>query len=277
LPCIGGFQIVRELGRGGMGIVYQAVREADGLSVAIKTIEPAVAVRPTQVRRFLREVDILRQLQHPNIISFYESGQSNGLLYFVMEYIDGPDASRYLKQRGNPLPVRSAVRMLCQLLAALTYAHDKGFVHRDIKPANLLVAGDDKHKSVKLADFGLARVYQASRMSGLTFKGDIGGTMAFMPPEQITHFRDVTPAADQYSAAATLYTLLTGRLLFDFNSSELPPQSVVLQEDPVPIRDRRSDVPEQLAGALQRALAKDSTRRFPNVGAFRSALSRYAR
>src|SRR5262245_37970153 len=162
-----------------------------------------------------------------------------------MEYVPGVDAQKLVKQRG-PLPVRTAVKLIGQALLALEYAHAKGFVHRDLKPANLLVTGDPRRRVVKLADFGLARVYQASQLSGLTLSGDMGGTVAFLPPEQITSYRDAQPAADQYAAAATLYYLLTAELLYDFKASKLPALAVILQEEPVPIRKRRPDLPAEL-------------------------------
>src|SRR6185312_13533101 len=113
-----------------------------------------------------------------------------------------------------------------------------GFVHRDIKPANILLAEEGDKKSVKLADFGLARVYQESRLSGLTMQGEVGGTLAFMPPEQITDFRKAKPAADQYSAAAALYNLLTGHLLFNLPKAASQQFAQILQEEPIPIRQR---------------------------------------
>ena len=121
---------------------------------------------------------------------------------------------------------------------------------------------------VKLADFGLARVYQASRMSGLTMKGEVGGTVAFMPPEQITQFRDVSALADQYSAAVTLYNLLTDRFLYGDGAARTQTLTGVLQEPPVPIRERRPDLPAELAAVIHRAVEKDPRDRFPDVRAF---------
>jgi eukaryotic-like serine/threonine-protein kinase len=181
-----------------------------------------------------------------------------------------------LRERG-PLPIREAVRITCQMLSALAYAHANGFVHRDIKPANILLAEMGEKKSVKLADFGLARVYQASRLSGLTMQGEVGGTLAFMPPEQITDFRKVKPAADQYSAAAALYNLLTGQLLFDFPKTSSQQFAQILQDDPVPIRQRRADLPEELAAVIHKALAKAPEARFSDVRTFRTMLMPFAR
>jgi serine/threonine-protein kinase len=167
--------------------------------------------------------------------------------------------------------------MTYQLLSALSYAHARGFVHRDIKPANLLIAQEGDKKSVKLADFGLARIYQESRMSGLTVEGDVGGTVAFMAPEQVVSFRKTPPSADQYSAAATLYNLLTAQLPFDFEAGKgSAGLALILQNDPVPIRQRRPDLPEELAAIIHRALAKDPADRFPDVDAFKKALKPFA-
>jgi eukaryotic-like serine/threonine-protein kinase len=274
-PAVAGYEVVREVGRGGMGIVYEAVRRADGARVALKTVVPAVEGSPAQVQRFLREARILCQLDHPHIVVFREMGEAAGLLFFAMDYVAGTDAGRLLKRHG-PLGVRAAVRLLCQVLSALEHAHENRFVHRDVKPANILVAEEGSKKVVKLADFGLARVYQESQLSGLTLQGEIGGTLAFMPPEQITNFRDVNPAADQYSAAATLYNLLTGRFLYDFKKAATA-VAVILTEDPVPIEERRRDLPARLVGAIRRATARAPTDRFPDVRAFRRALLPFGR
>jgi serine/threonine-protein kinase len=275
-PPIPGYQLVRELGRGGMGVVFLAVRDADGSEVALKTIIPAVAANRAQVERFLREATILKQLDHPHIVAFREMGEANGMLYFAMDYVPGSDAGRLRKQHKR-LPVRTAVRLICQALQGLEYAHAKGFVHRDIKPANLLVADEDGGKKVKLADFGLARLYQASQLSGLTLSGDVGGTTAFLPPEQITRYREAKPLADQYAAAATLYYLLTGKMVYDFAESSMQPLALILQEDPVPIAERGVELPDGLADVIHRALAREPKKRFPHVKAFRQALLPFGR
>ena len=156
-------------------------------------------------------------------------------LFFAMDYVPGRDAEKLVKENG-PLPIDRAVRLTCDMLEALCYAHARRFVHRDIKPSNLLVTTSEGIDVLKLADFGLARVYHSSRISGLTITGDIRGTPPFMPPEQITRYRDVTPACDLYSAGATLYYLLTGCYVYDFPKRVELRLLKILEEDPVPIR-----------------------------------------
>ncbi len=259
---IPGYQVVRELGRGGMGIVYQALRTADGRLVALKTIKPAVDPTPVEIDRFLREAQILSELDHPNIVSFHELGESNGLLYFAMDYVAGTDAAHLLRQHGGPLPIARAVDLVCQLLRALDYAHAKGFVHLDVKPSNMLVTQEGGRDVVRLSDFGLARIYLTSKMSGLSTNDECGGTAPFMAPEQINDLRATKPSADQYSAAATLYNFLTDRFIYDFPKKLHAKIMKILLEDPVPIRDRRPDLPEGLAAIIHRALARDPLARY---------------
>jgi serine/threonine-protein kinase len=274
---IPGYRLVRELGKGGMGVVYLALRGSDGSLVALKTILPEVAGTEAQVEKFLREAKILRALNHPHIVAFRDMGQARGQFFFAMDYVRGTDA-RGLVDRDGPLAVGRAVRLTCQLLEALEFAHGRGFVHRDIKPANLLVADPGPAEVAKLGDFGLAKVYQASQFSGLTLEGEKGGTYAFMAPEQITSFRDAKPPVDQYSTGATLYYLLTGAYVFDFAAVAHPLLlKKILEEEPVPVRERRPEVPEALAAAVHRALAKDPKERFADVKSLRKALSGFAR
>jgi serine/threonine-protein kinase len=273
---IPGYKVLRELGQGGMGVVYQAVRDSDDMVVALKTISPTLSPSKADVERFFREARILCDLDHPHIVSFLEMGQSKNRLFFAMEFIDGQDADQLLKQKG-PLPIGRAVTMMGQLLQALDYAHAKGFVHRDIKPSNLLLEHLAGRDHLKLGDFGLARVYQNSQLSGLTLTGDLGGTASFMPPEQITHYREVKPPGDLYAVAATLYRLLTNRYIYDLPGNLQMALLKVLQEDPVPIRERREDIPRALADVIHRALAKEPDKRFPNAKSMRKALLPFAK
>jgi hypothetical protein len=267
---IPGYRPLKVLGEGGMGVVYLATRTTDGVEVAVKMLKTARGVGDAAVQRFLREARILGKLNHPNIVGFHETGAVGRDPYIVMEFVKGADASTALKKDG-PLPVYTAVAYACQLLDALEYAHGRGFVHRDVKPANMLIEERGRERVVKLADFGLARAYEASQLSGVTLPGDQGGTVAFMAPEQVTHFRDAKAAADQYSAAASLYHLLTGCHVFDF-ADGVHPLIQILTEKAVPLRRRRSEVPVKLAEAVHRALAKEPAERFPDVVTFRVAI-----
>ncbi len=273
LPTIPGFRLEKELGKGGMGAVYLAQDESTGEPVALKTIIPAVVGAPGVVARFLREASILRQLDHPNVIRFRSIGQSptDGRLYFAMDYAPGTDAAKLVRKSG-PLDVRQAVRIACQALEGLAYAHARGFVHRDIKPHNILLTKVEGHTRVKVADFGLARLYHSSPMSGLTVMGSVGGSTHYMPPEQILDFRQAKPAADQYALAATLYYLLTAHKIHDYPEGNRQALMMILHNDPIPIRSRRAEIPEALSAAIQKALSREPAARFPDASAFRKAL-----
>jgi eukaryotic-like serine/threonine-protein kinase len=273
---IPGFQVERVLGEGGMGIVFRARREADRAIVALKTISPAIAGSEGTIARFLREASVLRQLEHPHIVKFDRLGHAGGRLFFVMEFVAGLDADALLKKQKKPLSVGLAVGLVCQALDALAYAHDLGFVHRDIKPRNVLVARQANRPHVKLTDFGLARIYLTSPLSGLTITGHVAGTSGFMAPEQVTDFRKVRPTADQYSAGAMLYYLLTGKKVYDFPPEIQNQLLMILQEDPIPIRSRRAEIPAELAAIVERALARAPEDRFPDVRTMREALQPFA-
>ena len=266
------YRIVRELGRGGMGVVHLAVTLADGSPVAIKTITPAVAGSDATLARFLREAGILRRLDHPSIVRFLEVGHADGRFYFAMEYVPGLDAADLMKELGSPLPIGRGVNLACQILDGLAYAHAMGFVHRDIKPNNLLVANLNGRDVAKLADFGLARTYQTSPLSGLSMTGEFGGTAGFLAPEQITNFRQARPATDLYAVGATLYHLLTGTRPYDFPSNVERQLLMILQDDPIPIRQRNPEVPEALAEVIHRSLARNPADRFPDAVAMCAAL-----
>lgn len=273
---IPGYQVIRKIGAGGMGIVYLALRMKDGNLLAIKTIHPAVPGTEAQIERFHREARILSELEHPNIVAFREMGKTEEVLFFAMDFVRGIDATGLLKKTG-PMPIPRAVGLVCQLLEALAYAHAKGFVHRDIKPPNLLVAEEKGREVVRLADFGLARVYQASELSGLTVMGEFAGTVPFMAPEQIAHFRDAKPGVDQYAAGATLYNLLTNRFTHDFPRDPKQRLLMILQDKPISILERRPDLPRKLANVIHRALAREPRERFPDVEAMRQALLQFNR
>jgi eukaryotic-like serine/threonine-protein kinase len=175
--------------------------------------------------------------------------------------------------KGGRLPIPQAVDLVCQTLDALVHAHRAGIVHRDVKPNNILVTQGGVRDSVKLGDFGLARIYHNSSLSGLTIDGDVRGTLGFLAPEHVRDLRGVGPEADQYGAGATLYYLLTGEYTYDFPEDDFQEcLRIVLHEDARPISEVRPDVPQGLAAVIHRSLARESTERFPDAESMRQAL-----
>lgn len=268
---IGQYELAEMIGRGGMGVVHRAVRLADRQPVALKMIRPDVETTERDIQLFLREAEVLRNLKHPRIIRFHEIDEQNGQLYFAMEYFRAPNAADLLKE-NSPLAVSVAVEIACQVLEALSYAHERRYVHRDIKPENVLVKVTEGIVETKLADFGLARVYQTSRMSGITLQGEIGGSLAFAPPEYLTNYRDAAPAGDLYSVGAMLYTLLTGELIYEFPESVAKAVLLVLQSNPIPIVNRRKDLPQELVAIIEKSLNRDAATRFASAAEMRMAL-----
>ncbi len=263
-----------KLGSGGTGVVVRATRQTDGQPVAIKFLRPAVLGNSVDYQRFQREIDILRQLDHPAIVRLLDMGATSGLLYFVMELVDGENAKTWAERQTKPVQLPIGVGIISRVLAALDYAHSRGFVHRDVKPGNVLIRQSENTLFVKLTDFGLARAYHESKLSGLTLTGDVCGTPKFMAPEQITDARQVLPTSDQYAAAATLYWLLTKQHTHDFEPAIHRALHQILLAEPVPIQQRRDDIPDGLAAVIHRALSKDPADRFESVSSFRDALRR---
>jgi serine/threonine-protein kinase len=270
-PAVPGYRVGRELGRGAMGVVYHAVREADGEEVAVKSLLPAMPITRIALGRFVREAEILRELSHPNIVGFREAGAVGPLLYFVMEYVPGTSAAAVLREHG-PLAPDRVLSWARQFLDALAHAHEKGYVHRDIKPSNLLVVGPSGAEVVKVSDFGLARAYEESSMSGLTLANASGGTPAFMPPEQVNDFRSARPSADQYAAAATLFQLLTARAVYEPTETTQQMLRRILVEEPIPLRPGALPLPAPFDPVIRRALSRNPDARFADVRAMLAAL-----
>ncbi len=274
LPQFPGYRTIRTLGHGAMGVVYEADSLVDRSRVAIKVVSPNVAATPEDLSRFIREASILKDLVHPNIVRYRDLNQRDGELYIVMDYIDGKTAETLIAESAEPMSVTRAVGLTQQLLDALSYAHQRGYVHRDVKPANVMIEMRDGVERLSLTDFGLAKTYQSSKLSGLTMTGEIGGTTPFMPPEQITNYRKVEPAADQYSAAATLYYLLTKQHIYNFPREPAQQLLMILQDPPISIDKRRPGLPGDLVEIVHTALSRDPSQRFTSVLAFQKALGR---
>lgn len=268
------FQMIRVIGQGGMGSVMLGRAESDGRAVAIKTLLPEVAVSEQSLKRFLREIEVSASLVHPNIVSYIEHGTHNGLVYLVTEFIAGMDAARLAKHRGGKLDYREMVAVVSQTLAALDFAHNQGFVHRDIKEQNILVIGDGTNLQAKLTDFGLSKSFKQTGMSGVTMVGDVAGTIAYMPPEQVRDFKDVKPPSDIYAMGMTAYSLLTGAHALDIAPKAGIAETVkaIFEKPIIPIRARIPNVPVHVAAVIETALSKHPESRWRTAGAMREAL-----
>jgi serine/threonine-protein kinase len=190
-----------------------------------------------------------------------------------MEYVVGTNLEALAQAEPGSYPIAQACRMTCQVLKGLEQAHKLGFVHRDIKPENILIGRVPEGGLIaKISDFGLAKSFRGLGLSGLTFSGEMRGTVPFMPPEQMLDFKTVLPSGDLYATAATLYYLLSCKFIYDEGAEGGDLIRVLLEENPVPIQNRRSDVPAGLAQVLEKCLARDPNNRYPTAIAMRHAL-----
>ncbi|QFG22303.1 protein kinase [Actinomadura sp. WMMB 499] len=262
---IAGLTLLRELGRGGMGVVHLA-RDATGAEVALKLMLPRAAADDTARRRFLTEVELTRSLRHRHITELYDAGFADGAFYFTLEYCPGGGVDR----RGK-MPAREAVPIVLQVLDALEYAHGRGVVHRDLSPSNILLSGGD----AKVCDFGLAKAFDAHGLSGLTRTGTTAGKPYFVPRRQVVNFKEASPELDVWAAAASLYAMLTGRPPRRFPAGA-DPWLHILQTDPVPIREREPALPPGLAEVVDHALTERPRIGFPTARELRRALEPHA-
>jgi len=269
-----GYDTVKLIGRGGMGSVMLGREQSTGRAVAIKTLLPEFAVSEKAMRRFMREIDVAAALKHQNIVEFIDRGTHNGVVYLVTEFVDGADASKLAEKHGGRLGYHDAIAIINQALDALSYAHNQGYIHRDIKDQNILVAGESPRLVAKLTDFGLAKSFTHSGMSGVTMAGEMAGTLAYMPPEQLRNFRDVRPQSDIYAIGMTAYSLLAGTLALELGRASVNDTIRAIFEQPaVPLRQRSPIIPQTVCDIVDRALAKDPTQRWQSAGAMRNALA----
>jgi serine/threonine-protein kinase len=262
------YLVEREVGRGGMAVVYRATDLRLHRPVAIKVLPPDVAFNPDVRARFIREAQTAAQLSHPNIVPIYavDEADGGGLVYFVMSYVDGESLGVRLAREGA-WPVDRAVRVLRDVADALAYAHARGVIHRDIKPDNILI--DRASGRPMVTDFGIARAAQGE--TRLTAPGVAVGTPAYMSPEQALGDRELDGRSDLYSLAVVGYHMLAGET--PFKAANTPAMLVKhATERPRPMRERRPDVPAYLAVAIDRALAKRPEDRWSDAAEFRDAL-----
>ncbi len=279
---LGRFEVIREIGRGGFGVVYLARDPRLGREVAVKVPRAEVLVTAEARRRFLREGRAAAGLDHPHIIPVFEAGKVGPFAYIVAAYCDGPTLSTWLRERAGPVPARAAARLLADLADAVQHAHDRGVLHRDLKPSNILLqpggeVTDPDAPSPRITDFGLARIVEDATAPEETRSGVPLGSPPYMAPEQAAgKRREVGAAADVYALGATLYEVITRRPPFQ-GESYLETLGQVLALEPVPPRSLRPGLPRDLEVICLKCLEKEPARRYASAGELREDLERFLR
>ncbi|MFG2312431.1 serine/threonine-protein kinase [Streptomyces sp. NPDC048566] len=270
---IAGYRIEREIGRGGMAVVYQAKDLRLDRTVALKLLAPELARNDTFRGRFTHESRVAAAIDHPHIVPVFEAGETDGVLYIAMRYVAGRDL-RHLLDREGPLSVTVAARIALQVASALDAAHDHGLVHRDVKPGNILVAqgtDSDHPEHVYLTDFGLTK--KSLSLTGFTSVGQFVGTLDYVAPEQISG-KPVDGRCDVYSLGCVVYETMAGRPPFQ-RDDDMALLWAHQYDQPPALTAKRPDIPDEVDAVLARALAKSPEDRYDSclgfVGALRSA------
>ncbi|MHC5536836.1 protein kinase domain-containing protein [Singulisphaera rosea] len=270
------YRIRKELGRGGMGVVYLAQNLMMGRDEVLKVINQKVMERPGVLERFQREIRAVANLRHPNIVTAYTAFRIEGGLVFSMEYVEGLDLARLVQAKG-PLSVEHAAHFAYQVSLGLQHAFERGTVHRDIKPQNLMLTHDGKRRLIKILDFGLAKANREGSLdTTLTHEGQALGTPDYIAPEQILNATNVDIRADIYSLGGTMYYLLTGRPPFLAKSLYDIYQSHISREAS-PLNLIRPEVPAELASLVAKMLTKERSRRFQTPDEVAKALTPFFR
>lgn len=261
---LGQYEILEEIGKGGMAVVYRAHQESMARDVAVKVIASQMADSPDFIARFEREAKTIAALQHPHILPVYDYGNVEGQIFLVMRLVEGGSLDR--KIRNTPLPMKQAGRMLTQIASALSYAHDHGVIHRDLKPNNILL---DSKDNPYLTDFGIAKLLQQE--TRLTATGSVMGTPSYMSPEQ-WRGEEIDARSDVYALGIMFYEMITGQLPFTGDT----PYSLMYQHFDTPLPSPvviRPDLPESITKILQKATAKRKEDRYASAEQFAEAVN----
>ena len=260
---LGKYEIIKELGRGGFGIVYLAKDMTLNREVALKVLHPQLAAEANFMVKFRQEAQMLAKLEHPNIVPVHEFNEIDGRSYIAMRYVDGISLDQYLQQYG-PLPWKQVVLLVKQIGSAIAYAHKQQLLHRDIKPNNILFS---KKGEFVLTDFGLTRAMQNS--GSMSTSGSILGTPPYIPPE-IWNGKEASPLSDQYSFACVVHEAITGKVLFSGTTAqEIIAKHLVNKPE---IGNYPTEIPQKINHIIKKALSKDAKDRFKDIEAFTAAI-----
>jgi serine/threonine protein kinase len=259
------YEIEREIGKGGNARIYLA-RKPPGLPVALKVLHPELLVS-VAADRFLREIRLASQLDHPHIAKLLDSGERDWVVYYVMTYVEGATLREQLSQSPR-MSIPDSLRLASDLLDALDHAHTRGIIHRDVKPENVVMSPI----GAVLLDFGIARAVWASGSDRLTRSGIAVGTSTYMSPEQITALQELDRRSDLYSLACVLFECLAGQPPFSHRNEAMVLQ-LHLTQPPPDLRTLRAEIPAELASGIARALAKTPEERWQSAAAMRDALT----
>jgi serine/threonine protein kinase len=271
----GPYRIIRRIGTGGMGSVFEAEDTGLGHRVALKLLHPHVAERPGAARRFLREGRAAARIRHPHVVQVFALGTDGDTPYLAMELLDGGNLSELLTWKGA-LPIADTLDLVLPVLTAVAAAHDAGVIHRDLKPSNVCISqGPCARPWPKVVDFGVSKVVAAGGVNEATLTETVIGTAAYMAPEQARAACNASFHSDQYSLAVMLYQCITGHLPFGGRSMYEVLESV-MSAPVAPPSARAKDVPRALDEAVLRGMSRNPTDRFPSVRAFGHALLQFA-
>lgn len=267
------YEIIKLLGKGGMGEVYQARHRTTGILTAVKVMLSKVAVSAEAKEKFIREIQTISILQHPSIVKFIESGSSGSVFYIIMEYCNSGNLLDFVETQNRPFTEKEIIPLMMDVLEGLAYAHFKGFIHRDLKPQNILLTKGNNTLKAKISDFGLSKNFTQAGFSGMTVTGSYAGSYPFMPREQVTNFKYVKPVSDVWSIAATFYFVLTGELPREIRKGQ-DPMDAILGGNIIPIRNRNSHINKGISDIIDRSLSNNPKDRYQDAGDMKKALEK---
>ncbi len=267
---IGGYKIMDELGKGSMGVVFKAKQLSLDRTVALKVLPTELTRHKEYVNRFLKEAKSVGKLQHPNIIQVYDIGETDGIYFYSMEFIEGESIASLLDKSKKPLDLDFCLRVMMQIAKALSHAHKFEIIHRDVRPESILI---NEEGIAKLADLGLVKDLGDARNS-LPGLDSSSGTPAYLAPEQIANVKNASPLSDIYSLGATFYRMVAGKPPFT-GANVLQIMKSILDDTPAPPKELNSQIPEEVQSVILKMMARNPGERYQTAEEVETILARY--